>query len=196
MISVVSFDKIPDSTFVSVGLVLVSGAALFIGTGYIALDTGFSWTGYFDSTLTAANNNRSYSLYTLYFLVPLVFLVLYFVLQSVIILKVLGTVRPMCMWSRNFLHTRRPLTRPVYVMAAALVFALGQVFQFVISVHICNGTNGHINGGFFQVLCNILAVVLVWVGWNTITEDDWVNDAPMYRNDEFSDKDKKNDYGI
>jgi len=61
----------------------------------------------------------------------------------------------------------------VYLIAAVLVFALGQVFQFVISVHICNGTNGAINGGFFEVLCNIGTVVLLWVYWTSITEDDW-----------------------
>lgn len=77
----------------SVGLVLLSAAALFIGTGYIALDTAFSWTGYFDSTLV--NPNKAYALYTLYQLIPLLFLVLFFVLMTVVMIKVLGDPRPM-----------------------------------------------------------------------------------------------------
>ena len=76
------------------GLVFGSGAALFIGTGYIALDTGFSWTGYWDDTLNAPN--RAFALYTLYQLMPLVFLVVFFVLETVLVLRVLGEVRPMC----------------------------------------------------------------------------------------------------
>lgn len=89
----VGYQLIDDGTPLSLSLIFGSAAALFIGTGYIALDTGFSWTGYWDSTLTAPN--QAYALYTLYFLVPLVFLFVYFVLETVLVLKVLGEVRPM-----------------------------------------------------------------------------------------------------
>lgn len=41
------------------------------------------------------------------------------------------------------------------------------------SVHICDGTNGKINGGMFEVLFTMLAVIMVWVFWSSITEDDW-----------------------
>ena len=88
------YQLVDDGTLLSIGLIFGSAAALFIGTGYIALDTGFSWTGFFDSTL--AEPNKSYSLYTLYQLVPLVFLVVYFLLETVLVLRVLGEVRPMC----------------------------------------------------------------------------------------------------
>ena len=90
----VGYQLVDDGTPVSIGLIFGSAAALFIGTGYIALDTGFSWTGYWDSTLNAPN--RAYALYTLYQLIPLVFLVVYFLLEIVLVLRVLGEVRPMC----------------------------------------------------------------------------------------------------
>lgn len=90
----VGYQLIDDGTPLSMGLIFGSAVALFIGTGYIALDTAFSWTGYWDSTLTAPN--QAYALYTLYFLVPLVFLFVFFVLEVVLVLKVLGEVRPMC----------------------------------------------------------------------------------------------------
>jgi hypothetical protein len=60
-----------------------------------------------------------------------------------------------------------------YLVAAALLFAVGQVFQFVISTHICNGTNGAIDGSLFQTLFNILAVAMLWVFWQSITEENW-----------------------
>ncbi|QIX02037.1 hypothetical protein AMS68_007554 [Peltaster fructicola] len=148
----VGFQLLDDGTPLSLALIFGSAAALFIGTGYIALDTGFSWTHYFDDTLTSPN--RSYSLYTLNFLAPLVFLVVFFILESVLILRVLGEVRPM-----------------IYLLAAALLFAIGQIFQFVVSIYICRGTNGAINGGFFESLFNLAAVVAVWTTWNSITED-------------------------
>ncbi|KAK5118604.1 hypothetical protein LTR85_008069 [Meristemomyces frigidus] len=150
----VGYQVVDDGTPLSIGLIFGSAAALFVGTGYIALDTGFSWTGYFDSTLAAPN--RSYSLYTLYQLVPLVFLFIFFVLEAVLVLRVLGEVRPM-----------------VYLGSAVILFAIGQIFQYVISVHICNGTNGKINGGLFETLFTLAAVVMIWVFWSSITEDDW-----------------------
>lgn len=90
----VGYQLIDDGTPLSIGLVFGSAAALFVGTGYIALDTGFSWTGYWNDTLDPPN--QAYALYTLYQLVPLVFLVVFFVLEAVLVLRVLGEVRPMC----------------------------------------------------------------------------------------------------
>jgi hypothetical protein len=61
----------------------------------------------------------------------------------------------------------------VYLLGAALLFAIGQIFQFVISVHICGPTGGKINGGLFETLFTLLAVGMIWVFWSSITEDDW-----------------------
>ncbi|KAK5137115.1 hypothetical protein LTR08_001124 [Meristemomyces frigidus] len=150
----VGYQVIDDGTPLSIGLIFGSAAALFVGTGYIALDTGFSWTGYFDDTL--ASPNQSYSLYSLYQLVPLVFLSIFFVLETVLVLRVLGERRPM-----------------LYLAAAVLLFAIGQIFQYVVSPHICTGTNGKINGGLFETLFTLLSVGMIWVFWSSITEDDW-----------------------
>ncbi|KAF2274173.1 uncharacterized protein EI97DRAFT_435285 [Westerdykella ornata] len=151
---IVGYQLLDDGTPLSLGLMITSAAIFFIGTGYIALDTGFSFTGYWDSTLTG--NNRAYALYTLYQLVPLVFLVVFFLLEAFLVIRILGE--------------RKPL---MYLVAAALLFAIGQIFQYVISVHICNGTNGKINGGLFETLFTLLSVVMTWVFWSSITEDDW-----------------------
>jgi hypothetical protein len=90
---IVGYQLLDDGTPMSLGLMLVSAALLFIGTGYIALDTGFSWTGYWDSTLIG--NNRAYALYTLYQLVPLVFLVVFFLLEAYLVLRILGEKKPL-----------------------------------------------------------------------------------------------------
>lgn len=90
---IVGYQLVDDGTPLSIGLILVSAAALFVGTGYIALDTGFSWTGYWDSTLMG--NNRAYALYTLYQLVPIFFLVVFFLLETFLVLRILGEKKPM-----------------------------------------------------------------------------------------------------
>ncbi|KAI0137360.1 chitin synthase III catalytic subunit [Xylariales sp. AK1849] len=152
--SLVGYQIVDDGTPISVGLILLSGAILFVGTGYIALDTGFSFTHYWDSSYSSPN--RNIALYTLYQLAPLVFLVAYFVLETVLVLRILGEVRPMA-----------------YLAAAAILFALGQIFNYVISPHICNGTAGKIDGALFETLFTLLSVVMIWIFWSSITEDDW-----------------------
>ncbi|KAK0639982.1 Chitin synthase export chaperone [Lasiodiplodia hormozganensis] len=136
----VGFQLLDDGTPLSIGLILTSSAILFVGTGYIALDTTFEWTGYWNDTLTTA---KSYSLYTLYQLVPLVFIVIFFVMETYLVLRVLGEKKPM-----------------IYLAGAALLFALGQIFQYVISVHLCNASNGKINGGLFETFFTLCAIAM------------------------------------
>ncbi|KAE9372122.1 hypothetical protein N431DRAFT_236602 [Stipitochalara longipes BDJ] len=152
--AVVGYQLLDDGTPLSVGLMIGSAAALFIGTGYITLDTGYSWTGHFDSSLQG--NNRNIALYVLYQLAPLVFLFIFFVLETVLVIRVLGERKPM-----------------IYLVSAALLFALGQIFNYVVSVHICHGTHGKIDGALFETLFTLLSVIMIWVFWSSITEDDW-----------------------
>lgn len=156
--AVVGYQIIDDGTPLSLALMVGSAAALLIGTGYIALDTGFQWTGYWDDSWKGPpdGTNRNIALYVLYQLVPLIFLVAFYVLEAVLVLRVLGEFRPM-----------------IYLTAAGLLFAIGQVFNYAISWHICEGTSGKIDGALFETLFTLLSVVMVWVFWSSITEDDW-----------------------
>jgi hypothetical protein len=153
--AIVGYQLLDDGTPLSVGLMVASAAALFIGTGYIALDTGYSWTGFFDSN-SYGPLNRNIGLYVLYQLAPLVFLFAFFVLETALVIRVLGERKPM-----------------IYLAAAALLFAIGQIFNYVISVHICNGTSGKVDGALFETLFTLLSVVMIWIFWSSITEDDW-----------------------
>lgn len=96
--AIVSFQLMDDGTPLSVGMVFVSGLILFLGTGYIALDTGFNYTGEF---MTTAPRYRNYALYVLYQLFPLICLFAFFVLEAFVAVKVLGELKPMCMFN-NF----------------------------------------------------------------------------------------------
>ena len=157
---IVGYQLIDDGTPLSIALMILSAGALFVGTGFIALDTGFGWTKYWDSSYDAPHN-RHIALYVLYQLVPLIFLVAYFVLESILVLRVLGETRPMLLLG-----------------GAALSFAVGQVFNYEVSKYICDGTKGKIDGALFETLFTLISVVLVWFFWSSITEDDWPMPPP------------------
>ena len=95
------------------------------------------------------------ALYILYQLAPLVFIVTFYILNVILVLGVLRWIVPLL-----------PLS------GTALLFALGQVFNYTISPHICNGTAGRMDGALFETLFTFLAVILVWVFWCSITEVD------------------------
>lgn len=65
------------------------------------------------------------------------------------------------------------ISTTVYLAAAGLLFAIGQIFQYVISVHLCEASSGKINGTLFETLFTLLSVIGVWFFWSSITEDDW-----------------------
>lgn len=153
--AVVGYQVLDDGTPLSLGLLVGSAAVLFVGTGYIALDTGYGWTNYWASSYDAPDFHNI-ALYVLYQLIPLIFLVAFFVLETILVLRVLGETRPM-----------------IYLTLAAVLFALGQIFNYAISSHICNGTSGKIDGALFETLFTLLSVVMIWIFWSSITEDDW-----------------------
>lgn len=87
-------------------------------------------------------------------------LAIYVVLASYVVLAILQERKPM-----------------ILLACAALFFAVAQIFQFVISVHICNATDGKIDGSLFQTLFSLLSVVTLYYFWTSITEDSW-SDGP------------------
>lgn len=90
---IVGYQLLDDGTAVSLGLMLISAAILFVGTGYIALDTGLGWTDFFKAD--TSGQDQSYALYTLYQLAPIVFLVVFFLLEAFLVLRILGERKPM-----------------------------------------------------------------------------------------------------
>ncbi|KAK2066284.1 hypothetical protein P8C59_000114 [Phyllachora maydis] len=152
--AVVGYQLLDDGTPASLGLLAGSGLAFLIGTGYIALDTGFQWTRYWNDSYELPN--RHIALYVLYQLAPLIFLVIFYVLEAILVLRVLGETRPM-----------------LFLTGAAVFFALGQIFNYVVSSHICNGTLGKIDGAMFETMFTLASVVMIWIFWSSITEDDW-----------------------
>jgi len=99
---------------------------------------------------------KNLALYILYLLFPLICLVAYYILESFIVLRILGERRPLIMLS-----------------ASALSFAVGQIFNFVVGVHICHGTKGAIDGSLFETLFTLISVLLLWWFWISIVEGEY-----------------------
>lgn len=93
MNAIVGFQILDDGTPISIALFVASALILAIGTGYIALDTAFDWTGQFQSSWTG--QNRNIALYVLYQLFPLCCLVFFYALEAYLTLRVLGELRPL-----------------------------------------------------------------------------------------------------
>ncbi|KAI5852207.1 chitin synthase III catalytic subunit [Tricharina praecox] len=154
--AIVGYQLMDDGTPLSNGLTAGSGLVVFIGVAYVAVDTGFNYSGEFEIN---DDNLRNYALYVLYLLFPLLLLVAFFILESVLVLGVLRETRPM-----------------VLLTISALLFIISQIFNFVISVHLCTATNGKIDGALFETLFVLLAVIALWFFWSSITEDEWPDD--------------------
>ncbi|KAK6341065.1 hypothetical protein TWF696_009373 [Orbilia brochopaga] len=155
--AIVGYQLLDDGTPLSLGLFVASSIAIFVGTGYISADIGFGWT----NTFRPDDDYKSYGLYIMYLLFPLICIVAYFVLESILVLRVLGETRPMLLLG-----------------GSALLFAIGQIFTFVISVHLCKAADGKIDGSLFESLFTLLAVITLWAFWSSITEDTWT-DEPL-----------------
>jgi hypothetical protein len=93
--AIIGYQFFEDGTPRSIGVILGTAVVLFIGTGYIALDTGYRWTNHFDPSLRSPN--RNIGLYVLYLLAPLVFIVIFFVLEAVLVVHKLHEKKPLGM---------------------------------------------------------------------------------------------------
>ena len=93
MNAVVGYQLMDDGTPLSLGLTVGSALAVFVATAYVAADTGFDRTGNFK--VTDHSTVRNYALYVLYLLFPLLLVVAFFILESVLVLGVLREKRPM-----------------------------------------------------------------------------------------------------
>ncbi|KAJ1547438.1 Chitin synthase, class 7 [Cladochytrium tenue] len=94
-------------------------------------------------------------LFIVYFIFSAAFIILYVVLQVVLVV--------------NKLDDRWPLGD---LFAGLVFFAIGIVFEFVLSARICSLANHYVDGIFFCAFCSLLAVMMVYKFWDSITKDD------------------------
>jgi hypothetical protein len=84
-----------------------------------------------------------------------VFLAVYVVLQIALVL--------------NTLEDRWPLGD---IAIGVFFLVVGQVALYAFSAKICNGVKHYLDGLFFSTVCNLLAVMMVYKYWDSITKED------------------------
>lgn len=69
----------------------------------------------------------------------------------------------------NTLDDRWPLGD---ILFGTAFFIVGQVLMYVFSVAICDQVKHYVDGLFFGTICTLLAVMMVYKYWDSITKED------------------------
>ncbi|KAI9189037.1 Chitin synthase, class 7 [Blastocladiella emersonii ATCC 22665] len=143
----VGFQWTEDGTALSVWTIRISAALLFTATFFVSLATFNSWSPFGAASPTV--------LFLLFFIFNLAMLVIYLVLQVILVI--------------NTLDNRWPLGDLFF---GVLFFTTGQVFVHALSTQICSAAKHYIDGLFFGATFTLLAVMMVYKYWDSITKDD------------------------
>ena len=144
---------------------------LTVGAGYIAVDTGFTVTHYFQSNDPASLHSDW--LFVLTIIWPAAAAFLYFMVQLVVVVRVLKESKPLSALTsvlawKGFEQMSNLQT--VLFSISAVLFILSQADYFALSNTICHGSHGKVDGSFIATLLETGAVGALFVAWRSITE--------------------------
>ncbi|KAJ3407519.1 Chitin synthase, class 7 [Chytridiales sp. JEL 0842] len=143
----VGFQWAEDGTPTSLWSLRLSALAVFVLTFIVAILT-FQSTAIF----SAAN---PLGLFVVYFVFGGAFILIYVALQVVLVLKTLDD--------------RWPLGDLLFGVA---FFLLSILFEFLVSTKVCEAAKHYVDGLFFGTICILLAVMMVYKYWDSITKED------------------------
>ncbi|KAF2705737.1 hypothetical protein K504DRAFT_413546 [Pleomassaria siparia CBS 279.74] len=143
----VGFQLYEDGTTLSIWLLRLISLAMFLISGAVSLLTFQGWAG--------LSPENPVGIFVVTYIVNAICLFIYAASQ---ILLVLGT-----------LEDRWPLGD---ISFGIFFFIVGQVILYVCSDLICEGAQHYLDGLFFATICNLLAVMMVYKYWDSITRED------------------------
>nr|POF13704.1 chitin synthase export chaperone [Quercus suber] len=143
----VGFQLYEDGTTLSVWLLRGCTAAMFIVSFVVSLLTFQNWAG--------VGPTNTIGLFVVVYIFSAIFLAVYVVMQ---LLLIMGT-----------LQERWPLW---HIGFGIFFFVFGQIILYVLSRTICDKVEHYMDGLFFATLCNLLAVMMVYKYWDSITKED------------------------
>ncbi|KAG2183096.1 hypothetical protein INT44_006077 [Umbelopsis vinacea] len=143
----VGFQFAEDGTPWSLWSIRISSLVVFILVGAIAIAT-FNEYGPFTYTSPSV-------LWVFYFIVNGIAFVVYVILQIILVV--------------NTLDDRWPLGD---ILFGTAFFIIGQVLMYIFSVVICDQVKHYVDGLFFGTICSLLAVMMVYKYWDSITKED------------------------
>jgi len=159
--ALVATQVVEDGTMSSLIPFYIVSAVAFGVTVYISLDIGLGITTLIGGVSNPPEALRSISLFILTSIWPALTALLYFIIMSYIVLRILNETRPM--W--------------YYVLAAAL-FILSQLAWFLLSRVICKGSNAKVDGSFVATILETAAIGVLYLAWKAITEESWDDEYP------------------
>ncbi|KAI3337558.1 chitin synthase export chaperone [Xylariaceae sp. AK1471] len=143
----VGFQLYEDGTPLSLWMLRLSSLAAWLISFFVSLATFKSWAG--------LGPTNTVGLFTVLYLLNAVQLVIYVALQVLLVVRTL--------------EDRWPLGDIAF---GVFFFVVGQVLLYAVSTTICNGTSHYIDGLFFATIGNLLAVMMVYKYWDSITRED------------------------
>ncbi|KAI9758996.1 MAG: porphobilinogen deaminase [Chaenotheca gracillima] len=143
----VGFQLYEDGTNLSVWLLRLSSLAMFLICAAVSLFTFKGWAG--------LGPTNTVGLFVVLYLFNAVCLFIYATLQIILVL--------------NTLSDRWPLG---HIAFGVFFFVVGQVLLYVMNTTICNSAQHYLDGLFFATICNLLAVMMVYKYWDSITKED------------------------
>lgn len=143
----VGFQLYEDGTTLSVWLLRISSVSMFIISFAVSILTFNGWAG--------LGPTHTIGLFVVLYILDAIFLFVYLVMQ---VMLVIGT-----------LQERWPLG---HIAFGVFFFVIGQVILYVLSTDICEGAQHYLDGLFLATICNLLAVMMVYKYWDSITKED------------------------
>jgi len=125
---------------------IACGGIWFIST-LVALLTFFGKAG--------LNPAKPFGLFVIYYVLNGAMLLLYLGLQVILVVRTL--------------NERWPLGDIAF---GVFFFAAGQIFSLLLSTPVCTSATHYVDGLFFTTLCSLLAVMMVYKYWDSITRED------------------------
>ncbi|KAF1990037.1 hypothetical protein K402DRAFT_444544 [Aulographum hederae CBS 113979] len=143
----VGFQLYEDGTTLSVWLLRFSSLAMFIISGAVSLLTFKGWAG--------LGPTKTVGLFVVLYLFSAICLLIYVVMQIILVV--------------NTLQDRWPLGD---IGFGVFFFVIGQVILYVFSDTLCGSAEHYVDGLFFATICNLLAVMMIYKYWDSITKED------------------------
>ena len=151
----ISTQWLEDGTPPSIISLWTGGIAFFVGTGYVAVDTAFNWSGKLPPS-DPIEHLQSNGLFVLLLLWPMIATFIYTCLMLYVLAFLLKEFIP-ALWFGSSLIA--------FVLSQAALFALGNT--------ICHGSDSRVDGAFVATLIEAISLGFLFGGWTSITEEDW-----------------------
>lgn len=143
----IGFQWAEDGTNLSVWSFWLSSLVVF-GVMYFVSIATFKNVAAFDS-------GHPIGLFIVYFIFNPFCLLVYFVLQIILVVNTLDEYWPLG-----------------NICFALVFFVIGQVIQIFLSDKVCEGIKHYVDGVFFGNICTLLAVMMIYKYWDSITKED------------------------